>query len=347
MLRRYLFAIFIFILSAGISGCSTTGQENRAVHGTDTGQSKNGEPEMSPEMSASPSPKADAPLAANEKYGISLPQPEQFATELKNLIYWNHASKIYKDDAADIYSDMKRAGLLGQNVTAQVFYKEEYCEDYDYLESNFYSVAVRVPALDKYSGGCSLFELRYNTKGMASEIDTDFEWEEEQDEDATQKKSQYAEYGTITLNLTEKEAENTPELHLTEEEKQEKQAIIEKIKKEIQKTGDLSENDIYIHDFTLADTHYSGCIIFRDTGNKDYMPYGWVHGLILYPGKKMQKEPIVDFSYRYTTAFNGGGYSKDAAIRLAKEQEESIITDNCLLVYRAEDKKWIEKKEFL
>lgn len=96
-----------------------------------------------------------------------------------------------------------------------------------------------------------------------------------------------------------------------------------------------------IHDFRPADTSISGCIIFHDTNSEGYMPYGWIHGGISYSGKKMSKGPYVFFEYRTTTAFNGGEYSKEAAIKLAKEQKEDIIIENCLLACKVKEDKLV------
>lgn len=325
MKKRLLIMTLICSILLGTSACNgNTKEEGRTTGGHGAGNAVESD---APEETA-------AYVAANEKYGIALPEIEVFREELEYLIYWKHWSDIDSQEMECIYSYLEDCKALGKDVKLHLYYKEIDCKITDYLESNYYSIALIAPELKL----CTY--VKYNSRGLISDIGDRCEVPKGGFENSKKGKG-YQDYGETVIHIDKEKADSFQPVKV---EDAEKQKIIQQIKKEIKEyCGKKADCSIYIQDFLPGSGMLSGYVVYHK-GSGQYLPYGWIQSQMLYSGKKMEKFDTLFWWERPTTAFNGGGYSRKAAKRLAQAQDADARADKCLLAYHIKGNKMTSLK---
>lgn len=264
----------------------------------------------------------EAVSISDEKYGIDLPELAVFKEELENLIYWQHAKEISPDSMDCIYHYLEEANALDKELSVVFYYREEEWKDYDYIESNFYSIKIVFPELNDM-----VVNLEYNARGLTSDVEF---WEDEEE-------IEYKKWGEETICVEEKKAkEYQPSDNMTEEKKE----ILKAIEKEVEKyKGKDSNYSIYIQDFLPGSSQVSGYVLTQGDLEEYEVPLSYLHGMILYEGKKMENYSCFVWNTRHSTAFNGGEWSEKVAKQMVKGTEGEIQVERCLAAYRIEGNK--------
>lgn len=293
--------------------------------------------------------------AENKKYNLRLPGAEAFAEELKDFIYWEHATMIEKDvhDLMSIWTILGDACLEKDLKLHFCFYECDVSE-MDQQDSNHYNVVVTLPEEEEKS----FFSFTYNARGLS--LDYDYGNEGWFDKDVAmylpsckleEKKwfqKQYTFFGEASIRLSKEEAEHYEVRDYFAEG--EKEQILAAIKKAIRKRYKKSKNLVVcVRDFLPGDTRLSGREINLHIADTNSIPLHWIQSFIYYPGKKMKKFDNVYWDTHYSTAYSGASQpdynpTVKQLKKWAKEELEEVDIEKCILAYQMKDGRMIDLK---
>ena len=290
--------------------------------------------------------------AVNKKYNLALPEAETFAKELKDFIYWEHATMIEKDvDAPMSIWTILGDACLDKDLKLHFYYYECDVKDMDNRDSNYYNVIVTLPEEEEKS----FLSFIYNARGLS--LDYDYGYESWFDKDVAmdlpsqklEKKKwfqkQYTFFGETGIRLSKEEAEHYEAGNYFNEG--EKEQILAAIKKAIRKQYKRSKNTmVFVRDFLPGDTRLQGRVVDLHITGKYSIPLYWIRSLIYYPGKKMKKFDNVYWDTHYSTAYSGPFYNPTVkqVKKWAKEEVEEVDIDKCVLAYQIKNGKMIDLK---
>lgn len=334
-MKRITAFLFLVLLCTGCGMQNPAGDQAKNVTGTAAAVSG---------AAATPTGKK---VAENKKYGISLPEAEEFAGELEELVYWSYATR-QEEGESNLYSWLEEHKALGRELKVKLYYQEGDKED-GYFDSSdeirpFYHILACFPEIqevDNYVGMC------YNARGLVNPDDFDDYDEMDNIEDVLsggEDGKPYTEWGETTIYVDEMRAK---EYVPAKDTSKIRQQIERDCLKEFKKYGEYNEEyEIYLREFLSGDEWMEGVVIQCDPKEGD-VPIGWVQTHICYAGKKMEKYKKIVWHVRSSTMFNGPeGYSLKAAKEAVKEQREAMLPENCFLAYRIKgDKMTSLKKE--
>lgn len=334
--RLLLFMLLGCLLLGGLlSGCSRDD-----YMGMDKAEQKTDEPDT------------DSIAAENKTYGLSLPNAKKFGEILQDFIYWEYATEIGTDKEAFILNYLKESDFPETEVKIRLYYRECDKEEYDNRESNFYNIVAVAPE----NKALSDFTFEYNARGLSSDYECDYGTLVDEDENEVEKEdispqeleknisSWYTFFGETSISLKESEAKNykvTDKFPAGEKEK-----ILSHIRKAIKKQYKESDNTaIYIHDFLPGDERLSGKVIHLNITNKYDIPLFWINSSIRYSGTKMENFEGIYWDTHYST---GASSINDPTVewvkRWAKEENNAVDIDKCILAYRLKNGKLIDLK---
>ncbi len=340
-MKRITCFFFLLLLCTGCGMQNSAGDQAKNVTGTAAAVSG-----AAATLKISPKGKK---VVENKKYGISLPEAEEFAEELEELVYWSYATR-QEEGESNLYSWLEERKALGRELKVKLYYQEGDKDD-NYFDSSdeirpFYYILAWFPEIqevDNYVG------MWYNARGLVNP--DDFNVYDDPDIDdiedvlsGGEDEEPYTEWGESTIYVDEMRAK---EYVPAKDTSKIRQQIERDCLKEFKKYGEYNEEyEIYLREFLPGDQWMEGVVIQCDPKDGD-VPIGWVQTHICYAGRKMEKYKKIVWHVRPSTMFNGPeGYSLKAAKEAAKEQREAMLPENCFLAYRIKgDKMTSLKKE--
>lgn len=296
-------------------------------------------------------------VTENKEYGLTLPEAEAFRDILQDFIYWEYATMIEKDGGISIFRRLEEENCLETELKIHFYYRECDREEMDYGERNIYNIIVIFPA----NKSLSYFSLEYNARGLSSDYDYGYGgWFSDHldslDMDISSQKleknkwfrKQYTSFGAASLLIKKEEAEAyTVKDRFPVGEKEQILAAIQKaVKKEYKKANNQI---VYIRDFLPGDESLSGEVINLDIKSKDDMPLFWVKSFIHYSGAKMEEFEDIYWDTHYSSGYSGAGQphynpTLKQVKKWAKEENEAINVEKCILAYRIKDGGLIDLK---
>lgn len=350
--KRYnLFVAFALTAALVLGGC-----------GAQNAVSQNGEENTAEEHSVTEQPSTQPPaekkesayVASNEKYGLHLPNADDFGKIFKDFIYWEYATQIEKhedklENESNILGQLKAMKLLDGEVKIRLYYRECDKEEMDEWDSNLYNVIVGFPESEDpsedHNYGSTWISMDYSARGLSSEYDWEYcgwldaiqqiSFDELEQNKRFQKK--YTCVGETSFEVSEAEAKSyQPENKFAEGEKEHILAEIDKaVRKEYKKAKDTM---LFIHDFLPGDFNLSGKEVDFNMTSEDDMPLNWIQSEIGYSGNKLEKFQGIYWRTRYSTAYSGASQPNyNPTVKFLKEsaenEAEEMDTERCILVY--------------
>lgn len=205
----------------------------------------------------------------------------------------------------------------------------------------------------------SYFSFNYNARGLSLDYDYGYDgWFSDSLEDDISSQeleknkwfqNHYTSFGEASLILNKAEAEEYEVKNkFPDGEKEQILSAIQKaIKKEYKKEKNLV---VYIRDFLPGDEILSGEVVNLDIKDKDDMPLFWIKASINYSGATLGKFEDVYWDTRYSTAYSGASqpYYNPTVQQVkewAKEEENAINVDKCILAYRIKNGEMFDLKD--